>query len=348
MDFTRKLRDMQNYRTNAVLLSRRGPSVPTFVLSALVALFAIFCNVRATAGAAPTTTTQRPPSPSPPPLEIDLDAFDARKQTMTLPNGEVMAYIDMGDASGTPVVLIHGYTDNARDWVPMLPYLSGGLRLILVDIRGHGRSGKPECCYSRLDFAYDIKLLLDGLGVKRADIVGHSLGSIIAQTFAEYWPDMTSHVVLIASTGGHPPGTSKQPPQFDFAAEIRKLREPIEADSPFMIAWWDSPTPVDPDFIRRQRKDAAGIPLRVWLAVLDQGLSADNDYADLQRTLPRLKAPTLLIWGSKDPIMEEPVRLTLRHALPHAKVRIFAGLGHNPFWEDPRGVATVINAFLAG
>jgi pimeloyl-ACP methyl ester carboxylesterase len=282
-----------------------------------------------------------------PPLKIDLDAFDARKTTMALPDGEVLAYIDMGNPTGPPVVLIHGYTDNARDWVPMLPYLSNGFRLILVDIRGHGKSSKPECCYGRLDFAYDIKLLLDGLGVKRADIVGHSLGSIIAQTFAEYWPAMTSHVVLISSTGGHPPG-AKSAPQFDFAAEIRKLKEPIEPDSPFMIAWWDSPTPVDADFIRRQRKDAAGIPLRVWLAVLDQGLSSDNDYADLQRTLPRLKAPTLLIWGAKDPIMEEPVRQTLRTALPQAKVRVFDGLGHNPFWEDPQGVAAVINAFLAG
>ena len=118
------------------------------------------------------------------------------------------------------------------------------------------------------------------LGVPKADIVGHSLGSIIAQTFAEFWPERTAHVVLISSTGGSPPGP-KKPPQFDFAAEIRKLKEPIEADSPFMIAWWDSPTPVDPDFIRRQRKDAAGIPLRVWLAVLDQGLSADGTYAEL-------------------------------------------------------------------
>ena len=142
------------------------------------------------------------PAPSAAPaLKIDLDAFDARKKTMALPDGEVLAYIDMGNPAGRPVVLIHGYTDNARDWVPMLPYLSSDLRLILVDIRGHGQSSKPECCYGRLDFAYDIKLLLDGLGVKRADIVGHSLGSIIAQTFAEYWPDMTSHVVLIASTG---------------------------------------------------------------------------------------------------------------------------------------------------
>ena len=291
-----------------------------------------------------------PAAPAPagtaPRLQIDLDAFDSSKKSVALPNGETLAYIDMGERSGPAVVLIHGYTDSARDWVPMLPYLSKRYRLILVDIRGHGRSSKPECCYTRLDFAYDVKLLLDALGVRKADLIGHSLGSIIAQTFAEYWPERTGHVVLISSSGGAPPDRPKKPPQFDFAAEIRKLQEPIEADSPFMIAWWDSPTPVDPDFIRRQRKDAAGIPLRVWLAVLDQGLPANNAFGDLQSTLPRLKAPTLLIWGSNDPIMEEDVRRSLRDALPKAQVKIFDGLGHNPFWEDPRRVAQVINEFL--
>ena len=113
-----------------------------------------------------------------------------------------------------------------------------------------------------------------------------------------------------------------------------------------MMAWWDSPTPVDPDFIRRQRKDAAGIPLRVWLAVLDQGLPA-TPMPICKRTLPRLKAPTLLIWGSKDPIMEPEVRRTSARCTAAAReVKIFEGLGHNPFWEDPRGVAQTINAFL--
>ena len=281
----------------------------------------------------------------PPPLQVDLNAFDEGKKLAALPNGERLAYLDMGNAAGPAVVMIHGYTDSARDWVPMLPYVSKQFRLILIDIRGHGKSSKPECCYSRLDFAYDIKLLLDALNVRRADLVGHSLGSIIAQTFAEYWPERTGRVVLIASTGGRPPGSSTKP-QFDFPGEIRKIKEPIEADSPFMIAWWDSPTPVDPDFIRRERQDAAGIPLRVWLAVLDQGLWDGDGYADLQRTLPRLKAPTLLIWGSEDPIMEAPMRKALRDALPAAQVKIFDGLGHNPIWEDPAAVAQAINAFL--
>ena len=97
----------------------------------------------------------------------------------------------MGDPNGTPVVLIHGYTDNARDWVPLIPYLSKHFHLIVVDLRGHGRSSKPDCCYTLPDFAYDIVLLLDTLGVRQADIVGHSLGSMIAQVFAEDWPEHT-------------------------------------------------------------------------------------------------------------------------------------------------------------
>ena len=278
----------------------------------------------------------------PPPLKMDLDAFDALKKAVLLPNNQRLAYIDMGDPKGRPVVLIHGYTDNARDWVPLIPYLSRHDRLIVVDIRGHGRSDKPECCYARIDFAYDIKLLLDVLHISRADVVGHSLGSLITQVLAESWPERVRKVVLISSTAGPRPGSLPKKPAFDYAGEIRKLKEPIDPDSPFMIAWWDSPKPVNPDFIRRQRRDAANIPLAVWLAVLDQGAS----FTDLQRNLPRLTAPALLIWGSDDPIMEEEGRQTLREALPSATVKVFDGLGHNPFWEDPQAVANVINTFL--
>ena len=279
-----------------------------------------------------------------PPLKINLDEFDARKQLVLLPNGQHLAYIDMGDRQGPPVVLIHGYTDNARDWVPLIPYLSKKFRLIVVDIRGHGRSDKPECCYARIDFAYDIRLLLDALHIDKADVVGHSLGSMITQVLAEEWPQRVRKVVLISSTAGPRPGSPPKQPAFDYAAQIRKLKEPIDPDSPFMIAWWDSPKPVNPEFIQRQRRDAAQIPLAVWLAVLDQGASP----SDLQRTLPKLQAPALLIWGSDDPIVDEGGRQTLRQGLPSAMVKVFEGLGHNPFWENPQAVAAVINRFLGG
>ena len=309
------------------------------ILLATLALPALQARAAATAApaAAPAAKTAEGP-----PLKINLDAFEAMKRKATLPDGIKLAYLQMGDPRGTPVVLIHGYTDSARDWVPMLPYLPKRFRLILVDLRGHGQSSKPDCCYDLYDFAYDIKLLLDQLHVRKADIVGHSLGSLVAQRFAETWPQRTNRVVLISSTGGRNPCEPASRRQFDFAAQIRALKAPLKADSPFMIEWWSSPTPVNREFIRREREDAAKIPLRVWRAVLDQALTNP----DLRTMLPRLKAPTLLIWGSRDPIMGPEDRASLRAGLPHAQVKIFKGLGHNPFWEQPRKVAAVIARFL--
>ena len=284
------------------------------------------------------------PARSAEPAPIDLDRYDAARRTVALPNGIRLAYVETGNPRGRPVVLIHGYTDNARDWIPLIPYLSRRDRLIAVDLRGHGASSKPECCYARVDFAYDIKLLLDALKLRQADIVGHSMGSIVAQTFAENWPERTRKVVLISSSAGPRPG-APVPVRFDYETNIRELKEPIDPDSPFMIAWWSSPTPVAEEFLRRQRRDAARIPLKVWLAMLDI-LDQALDTTELQSTLPRLKASCLLIWGKVDPIVVEEARAALREALPDAQVKVFDGLGHNPFWENPAGVASVINEFL--
>ena len=306
-------------------------SFPQFVLAAILACLSSVALAAEAPAAKP----------------INLDRYDLMKKTLLLPNGIRLAYIDMGPHDGQPVVLIHGFTDNARDWVHLIPQLDSRLRLIVVDIRGHGHSSKPECCYSRWDFAYDIRLLLDKLNISRADVIGHSLGTFITQTLAENWPTRVRKIVLISSSGGvrgsctPPPGTPAAP-TMDYRSEILKLKDPIDPESPFMVEWWSSPTPVDPDFLRRQRRDAAGIPLRVWLAVLEQGVDKNL----LQSGLSRLTTPALLIWGDQDPIFGAEDRCSLREALPKARVEIFKGLGHNPFWEQPAAVAAVINPFL--
>ena len=313
------------------------------VLAAACGLVLASPGARGAAAPAPSAKAAKAP-----PLLMNLDDFDRAKRTAKLPNGIELGYAEFGNPAGRPVVLIHGYTDNARDWVPLIPFLDKGDRLVVVDIRGHGRSSKPECCYTRLDFAYDIKLLLDSLHIERADIVGHSLGSLISQQFAETWPGRVRKVVLVSSTGGpircaKPAAKPASAAVMDFRSSILKLHDPIDPESPFMVEWYASPTPVDEEFLRRQRKDAAGIPVKVWLAVLDQGVGK----LDLADGLPRLKAPTLLIWGEKDPIFGPEDRQTLRAGLPAAKVVLYPELGHNAFWEEPARVAKDINAFLA-
>jgi pimeloyl-ACP methyl ester carboxylesterase len=280
------------------------------------------------------------------PSAIDLDAFDASRRHVNLPDGISLTYVDVGPRQAPVVVLIHGYTSNARGWVPLLPHLDPSRRYVIPDLRGHGQSSKPDCCYDRTTLAYDIRLLLDALHVERADVVGTSMGSLVAQAFAENWPGRTRRLVLQSSSGGPlascaaEPGGAALP---GFRDAILALRDPIDPESPFMIAWYTSTAPVDAEFLRRQRRDAAGIPARVWLAILDQGL----DLRNLQADLPKIQAPTLLIWGAKDNLFGARDRCSLRSALPQAEVKVFENLGHNAYWEDPAAVASVINPFLA-
>jgi pimeloyl-ACP methyl ester carboxylesterase len=278
-----------------------------------------------------------------------LDQFDAQKTTVVLSNGEKLAYIDSGSRDGPPLVLIHGYTDSARDWAPIAPLLTPHFRLIIVDLRGQGTSGKPDCCYTRFDFAYDIKLLLDTLHVGSAHIAGHSLGSIVAQTFAELWPDSTRRLVLISSTGtsfgpaepARSP-TSTKPLADNWLAPVAALRDPIDPDSAFMRDWWKVSIAYNPEFARRQRLDSAAIPAHVWRAMADQSLIG----VDLRTMLPRVQAPTLLIWGARDTLVSDSGREALRSGIAHVEVRTFASLGHDLFWEDPRAVAAVMIDFL--
>src|SRR5258708_30647420 len=227
-----------------------------------------------------------------------LDQFDAQKTAVVLRNGERLAYIDAGQRDAPPLVLIHGYTDSARDWAPIAQLLTPRFRLIIVDLRGHGLSGKPDCCYTRFDFAYDIKLLLDTLHIGTAHMAGHWLGSIVAQTFAELWPDSTRGLVLISSTGtsfgpaepARSP-TSTKPVADNWLAPIAALRDPIDPDSAFMRDWWKVSIAYNPEFARRQPRYAAAIPAHVWRAIADQSLIG----VDLRTMLPRVQAPTLLV-----------------------------------------------------
>ena len=215
----------------------------------------------------------------PPMTPAYLDHFDAQKTSAALSNGERLAYIDSGPRDAPPLVLIHGYTDSARDWAPIAPLLT---------------------------------------------------------------PEFTQRLVLISSTGtafgsdepSEPPGG---------LVPVMALRDPIDPDSGFMRDWWKISIRYNPEFARRQRRDAAVIPAHVWLAIADQSLIG----VDLRFMLPRVRAPTLLIWGGRDTLISEAGRDALRTGIARTEVRIFTTLGHDLFWEGPPAVADALIGFLA-
>ena len=107
-------------------------------------------------------------------------------------------------------------------------------------------------------------------------MVGTSLGSLIAQAFAENWPERTRRLVLQSSSGGPLAACESEPAGaavFDFRSAILSLQDPIDPESQFMIAWYASTVPVDAEFLRRQRRDAAAIPVRFTASVVPGGRS---------------------------------------------------------------------------
>jgi len=124
-----------------------------------------------------------------------------------------------------------------------------------------------------------------------------------------------------------------------FAAVSGSLFGPRNSTASSSDSRWSSPS----ELLRNSPRDAAAIPVKIWLAVLSQGVTG----IDLQSTLPRLKAPALLIWGAKDQIFGPQDRRALQQGLPGARVVLYPEFGHNPFWEDPQRVAREIDAFLA-
>jgi pimeloyl-ACP methyl ester carboxylesterase len=270
--------------------------------------------------------------PAPVPSQDDWAGAKRRAETGT---GVELAYVRMGAEEGQPIVLIHGYSDNSRGWSLVAPHLAER-PLIAVDLRGHGKSDAPACCYGPDTMAADIAGLMETLGIARADIVGHSYGAITAGILAATRPDKVDQLVLIG--GGLSIAAGPGSWLWD---NIRPLEAPIDPGGQFIKDWYWNPNPVDPVFIEHEIAESTAMPMHVWQGVLE-GL-AMLDWAPLA---PAVQAPTLILWGDQDSLFDAASQQRLRDALPGARLETFAGLGHNLHWEQPETAAAAIIGFL--
>ena len=128
-------------------------------------------------------------------------------ESAELSTGVRLEYVEQGDPSGVPVVLLHGITDSWRSYGPVLPYLPDWIHAFAISQRGHGDSGRPDDGYRPADYAADVAAFLDAKGIDRALVVGHSMGGIVAQRFALDYPERVLGLVLectFAKLAGHP------------------------------------------------------------------------------------------------------------------------------------------------
>ncbi len=108
--------------------------------------------------------------------------------------------------TGPAVVLVHGFCDTGDMWAPLAQALAATHTVVVPDLRGMGLSPKPEAGYDKRTQAADIRTVLDKLGIDRADIGGHDIGTMVDYAYAARYPEKTTRLVVMdAPVPGIPP-----------------------------------------------------------------------------------------------------------------------------------------------
>src|SRR5574341_1788925 len=130
---------------------------------------------------------------------LEIQAMTPIIRSVELPSGVRLQYVEQGDSRGVPVLFLHGVTDSWRSFERVLPYLPKSIHAFALTQRGHGDADRPATGYRTRDFAADVAAFMDALGLERAIIVGHSMGSTNAMRFAIDYPERTLGLVLVGS-----------------------------------------------------------------------------------------------------------------------------------------------------
>ena len=251
-------------------------------------------------------------------------------------NGVRIRYVEQG--TGDVVVLIHGNGGSLQGWIDrgVLPTLARDYRVVAIDARGHGKSGKPHDprAYGR-ELGLDVVRLLDHLKVRRAHIIGYSMGASITATLLTSHPDR-----FITATLGGAAG------RFRWTAEdtTRAMQEASEKERDCVsrtqirrLAAVGQPKPSDEE-IRKASEACMANPNqdRFAFAALHRSLP---EQAITPEQVKAVKVPTLGVVGSLDPYLADFKELsTLRPAM---KLVVINGATHGTATQRPEFVAAV-------
>jgi pimeloyl-ACP methyl ester carboxylesterase len=249
-----------------------------------------------------------------------------------LTTGVTLDVVLCGPADGEPVLFLHGFTDSWFSFSRVLELLPSGVRAIVPTQRGHGKSGKPDAGYQVADFAADAVALLDTLRVDRATVVGHSMGSFIAQRLAAEHPSRVTRLVLVGSGT-----TARMPPVIELAGAVKDLKDPVGVDFIRDFQMSTIHRAVPDAFLERVIRESTKVPAHVWRDVLAGLISNEG-----QTELDRITAPTLVVWGDQDAFWPREAQDGLARAIRDARLVVFGGTGHAPHWEEPERFVSVV------
>jgi len=240
---------------------------------------------------------------------------------------------------GTAVVLLHGFPLDSTIWMQQKQQLSQRFRVITPDLRGHGRNPAPEGVYEMSSMARDVVDLLDSLDIKKAVIMGHSMGGYVALAAWNIAPERFLGLGLIASQAG---ADSEEGRQGRY-----KTAEKVAAEGSKVIADAMIPELFAPDADVAIVESVRQLILKTAPAGIIGTLKGMAVRADSTSVLPTINVPVLILAGEKDAIIPPTKAEAMASALPSATLVMVANAGHMPMLEQPEATTTAMSKFLA-
>jgi pimeloyl-ACP methyl ester carboxylesterase len=240
-------------------------------------------------------------------------------------NGFQLYYEERG--TGEPLLLLHGGTGAGADWQHV--FTSGdpaGFRVIVPDLRGHGRSTNPSKAFTFRQAAADMLALLDRLGIQRVKAIGLSAGAKTLLHMATRQPGRVDAMVLVSAT-----------PYFPAQVRVAMAQLTVEA---FSDADWA---------VQRQRHVHGDDQIRM---LFEQMRGLKDSYDDMAFTPPLLgtiAARTLVVHGDRDPLYPVEMAMELFRSIPQSALWVVPHGGHGPIFGKmaPAFVETAL-AYLSG
>ncbi|MDQ1468407.1 MAG: hypothetical protein QOH10_2822 [Actinomycetota bacterium] len=277
-----------------------------------------------------------------------LDTPIYESATLRSHDGGTIHVVSAG--TGAPIVLSHGVTLSVRTWVLQLISLpQQGFRVIAFDHRGHGDSELGSTGFSVDNLGDDIRSVVEGLDLRDAVLVGHSMGGVAVQSFLLRHPEVAAErvkgVVLLSTLGRVPLSGAR-------AKGLRAMIERLGDLAPDSTRLWASPNlgfvlarlgfgrdakPSHVELVRRMMLDCAADTRR------ESPLALFG--FDLTARLPEVRIPTLVIGGTADVITPPAESRRLAELIPGARLEMLQGGGHMLMLERTEVVDRLITDF---
>jgi abhydrolase domain-containing protein 6 len=244
--------------------------------------------------------------------------------------------------SGPPLVLLHGFSASKETWYGFARHLVGTNRVIIPDLAPFGSGSREGLSNSVSAQVVRLDALLGALDVSGAHVVGNSMGGYIGALLAVRHPARVGTLTLIDSAGVDMPRASAGSRRLEKGENLFMIDDTDDADAFFDIIFVKKP-PITPsiraDFVATEQ--ARRTHLKRWFDELRE------DYVPLEPLLKDVRAPTLVVWGREDQVLDVSMAEVFAKGLPDVRVHIIPNVGHCPQMEQPDVVADLVRTFTS-